>query len=61
VPLDSPSVWFGDDDESCSRCGGEIWVECDDPIQCTYAGCDGEMHPDPACQGTGLAENQVLW
>ena len=50
-----------DDNPSCTVCGGEVWVECDDPIQCTYARCDGEFHPDPCCQGTGLAEHQVIW
>lgn len=52
----------GDDsDEQCTVCGGEAWVECDDPVQCTYEGCDGEFHPDPACGGTGLARHQVMW
>lgn len=45
----------------CSHCGGDAWVECDDPIQCTYAGCDGETHPDPACLGTGLGSRQWMW
>ena len=57
--------WPGmDDDEDydqCTVCMGEIWVECDDPIQCTYERCDGIMHPDPACLGTGLAKHQVMW
>lgn len=50
-----------DDDPSCSHCGGERWTDCDDPIQCTYARCDGETHPCPACLGTGLAKDQWLW
>lgn len=54
--------WADDrDGEPCSRCGGEVWVECNDPIQCTYRGCNGEIHPDPCCQGTGLARHQVIW
>jgi hypothetical protein len=48
-------------DERCTHCGGDIWVECDDPIQCTYPRCDGEFHPDPACNGTGLARDQWMW
>lgn len=50
-----------DEDERCTGCNGEGWVECDDPIQCCDPRCDGEFHPDPACGGTGLARHQVLW
>lgn len=50
-----------DDDPRCTMCGGEVWVECDDPIQCTYPRCDGETHQCSACNGTGLAEHQVMW
>ncbi len=49
-------------DEPCTWCGGEPDMqECDDPIQCCDPRCDGELHPDPACGGTGLAEHQVIW
>jgi len=51
----------GDEDPRCTHCDGEIWVECDDPIQCCDPTCDGEMHPDPACGGTGLYEHQVIF
>ena len=57
---DDPYGGDGDDDR-CTHCDGEIWVECDDPIQCCDPRCDGEFHPDPACLGTGLARNQVIW
>ena len=50
-----------DDDEGCTHCGGEQWTECDDPLQCTYPRCDGELHPCPACYGTGLSKHQWLW
>ena len=33
----------------------------DDPIQCCDPRCDGELHPDPACGGTGLYEHQVIF
>ena len=49
------------EDERCTSCDGEAWVECDDPIQCCDPRCDGEFHPDPACGGTGLARHQVIW
>lgn len=47
--------------ERCTACDGEVWVECDDPIQCCDPRCDGVWHPDPACGGTGLARHQVMW
>jgi hypothetical protein len=50
------------DDEHCSHCGGEWYLqECDDPIQCCDPRCDGQWHPCVACQGTGWARNQVIW
>jgi hypothetical protein len=48
-------------DGACTHCGGDIWVECDDPIQCTYPSCDGELHMDPACNFTGKASEQWLF
>ena len=57
---DDEDEWYADH-PSCTHCGGDIWVECDDPIQCTYPRCDGEFHPDPACNGTGLARDQWSW
>lgn len=50
-----------DNDPRCTHCEGEIWVECDDPIQCCDPRCDGELHPDPACGGTGLYKHQVIF
>jgi len=50
------------DDERCSHCGGEWYLqECDDPLQCCDPRCDGQWHPCIACGGTGLAKNQVIW
>ena len=60
-----PDCWFDDPDDgepdACSHCGGDIWTECDDPIQCCDPRCDGTMHPCRACLGTGLASRQVIW
>ena len=51
-----------DDNEPCSHCGGEWYLqECDDPIQCCDSRCDGQWHPCTACQGTGQARNQAIW
>ena len=62
---DDEDEWYaghGDDDPSCSWCGGEPDMqECDDPIQCCDPRCDGTWHPCTACQGTGLAKFQTIW
>ena len=50
-----------DEDWACTHCAGEGLVECDDWIQCTYRGCDGEMHPCTACRGSGLGKDQSIW
>ena len=61
VDIDNDPYDGDDSDPRCTQCHGEIWVECDDPIQCCDPRCDGEMHPDPACGGTGLYEYQVIF
>jgi hypothetical protein len=48
------------DELDCSRCGGDAYVECDDPIQCCARHVDG-MCPCGACGGTGLRKNQVIF
>lgn len=50
VPRDEP--------ESCSWCGGEgeCWDGAD-PLN----DCPDEPHPCHACNGSGLAEDQVVW
>lgn len=57
--LDDYEAW--DDEPDCSFCGGDAVQECDDPIQCCDPGCDGEIGPCQACNGTGLAKHQVVW
>ena len=59
-----------DTDPDCSHCGGDGEVECDDPIQCTRMH-SYFTHPDTdqefqfcvcfACNGSGLAKDQVIW
>jgi hypothetical protein len=50
------------DGEPCTWCGGVPDLqECDDPLQCCDPECDGQWHPCTACNGTGLAANQVMW
>lgn len=45
-----------DDDAECSHCSGEGTCE---------SGCDpgwyDDIHPCHACNGTGLARDQVIW
>lgn len=51
----------GDEDADCTRCGGEGWTECDDPIQCTREHDAGGWHPCKACGGSGDAKDQTVW
>ncbi len=44
----------------CFHCGGDGWVECDDPIQCTRAH-SGDLHPCASCGGSGLAKDMTIW
>lgn len=47
------------DDNTCTWCGGDGWVECDDPIQCCDPDCDGQTCRCKACDGRGF--DQVVW
>ena len=54
IEIDDDPYDGDDSDPRCTICNGEVWVECDDPIQCCDPRCDGEMHPtrraaEPAC------------
>jgi hypothetical protein len=55
--------WSEDDD--CTWCGGEGYVECDDPIQCTRPHLDNDRWNGEcecsACHGSGLAKDQTSW
>lgn len=54
--------YLNDDDWACTMCGGHPdEQECSDPIQCCDPRCDGQWHPCPACNGTGLASEQWCW
>jgi len=47
---------YEEDDWECTWCGGEAFVEGNDP------GWDlGEIVPCAACRGTGLRRDQVLF
>lgn len=53
-----------DEDGSCTVCGGEAYVECDDPIQCMQRHLRNDWDqfcPCKACGGTGLAKDQTIW
>ena len=53
-----------DDGWECTMCGGDGYVECNDPIQCckphTGNGWD-QMCACSACNGSGLAKDQTIW
>jgi hypothetical protein len=61
IPMGDGYDDYDEDGLNCSWCGGDAWEECDDWIQCTYRGCDGEMHPCSACGGTGDGRKQTVW
>ena len=54
----------GDDDEefdpewSCTWCGGDGWMENDDPL---WHGFDKDEIPCSACNGTGLRKHQTIF
>lgn len=50
-----------DDDPGCSWCGGDGWEECTDTLAGCGAGCTGRICPCGACNGSGLAKDQVVW
>lgn len=59
---DDVHVWEDDDGTEhveCSICGGDGVTECNDPIQCTHPGCDGEFCYCSACSGRGY--DQTVW
>lgn len=59
----------GELDGNCHWCGGEGWVECGDPLECTRQHL---KHTTPAgvyyqecrcssCGGSGKAEDMTIW
>jgi len=57
---------FDDGDTDCTICGGDGYVECDDPIQCMAPNHFGGGLSDlycacRACGGTGRGKDQVVW
>lgn len=49
--------YLGEDDY-CSWCGGDGWVENDDPL---WHGFDEDVITCPACHGSGLLRDQTLF
>ena len=45
----------------CHWCGGDGWVECDDPIQCTYYHDEYGLHRCSSCGGSGAAKDMTIW
>ena len=45
----------------CHWCGGDGWVECDDPIQCTSPHNRWGECPCSSCGGSGKAEDMTIW
>lgn len=55
---------FPDDDEDggdCHWCGGDGWVECHDPIQCTRQHDQFDLCRCSSCGGSGAAKDMTIW
>ena len=65
---------FGDDDSDydddeyeevegrdCFHCGGDGWVECDAPIECTSPHNEFGECRCSSCNGSGLAKDMTIW
>lgn len=55
-----------DDDETdpeapCLHCGGDGWVQCRDPIQCTRPHNEQDECECASCGGTGLRKDMTIW
>jgi hypothetical protein len=50
-----------DPERECSRCGGDGWQECPDPIQCTRPHNEFGECPCGSCGGSGLAKDMTVW
>lgn len=50
-----------EDGGDCFWCGGDGWVECDDPIQCTYPHNGLGECPCSSCGGSGAAKDMTIW
>lgn len=54
-------VDVGDDPMFCYWCGGEGWVQCEDPLQCTRPHTGYGECPCASCGGSGLAKDMTIW
>lgn len=50
-----------DEPRHCHWCAGDGWVECPDPIQCTYPHNRFGECPCGSCGGSGLAKDMTIW
>ncbi len=50
-----------DDEKDCHWCGGDGWVECHDPIQCTNLHSPDGLCCCSSCAGSGLAKDMTIW
>ena len=59
--LDADDMGDPEDGGRCHWCAGDGWVECDDPIQCTYPHNKYGECPCSSCGGSGLAKDMTIW
>jgi hypothetical protein len=55
--------WDDDEDEEldCFHCGGEGYVDCPNPMECTRRHTPDGACPCGSCGGSGLAEDMTIW
>jgi hypothetical protein len=70
TPAEESDFDYDDEDGGdCFHCGGDGWVECNDPIECTRAhrtytgggGYFGQLCRCSSCGGSGAAKDMTIW
>lgn len=64
MPCDACMYQDADEDGGdglCSRCGGDGFVECPRPLECTRVHTEAGQCACGACGGTGNARDQTIW
>lgn len=63
-PLPDEGGAYYEESRNCFHCGGDGWVECWDPIQCTHPHRvlgRTQFCPCASCGGSGLKKDMTIW
>ncbi|HET7552177.1 MAG TPA: hypothetical protein VFK04_12875 [Gemmatimonadaceae bacterium] len=52
---------YDTEERDCHWCGGDGWVECNDPIQCTKEHDKWGCCRCSSCGGSGDAKDMTIW